>query len=148
MLLQISHLMMNMMWKYKKGLHHTLGGHIKKDLHQTLGPDIQIKICAEYRDMLPRPRLVFQVYLTNPAEAWVPCLVFCTDLNLFYSIHSLFFIPLWVWLGTLQDCIHAQCPLSLTIVIRMRLVIRQSKLPACLAEVRLVHKKHSLAFMP
>ena len=60
MLLQISHLMMNMMWKYKKGLHHTLGEHIKKDLHQTLGPDIQIKICAEYWDMLPRPRLVFQ----------------------------------------------------------------------------------------
>ena len=28
------------------------------DVHQ--GPDIQIKICAEYRDMLPRPRLVCQ----------------------------------------------------------------------------------------
>ena len=45
---------------------------------------IQLKICAEYRDMLPRPRLVCmnlgwgrkaeaQVYLTNPAEAWVAC---------------------------------------------------------------------------
>ena len=47
-----------------------------------------------------------------------------------------FFIPLWVWLGTLQDCQYAQCPLPLSTVIRMRLVIRQSKLPACLAEVQ------------
>ena len=57
-----------------------------------------------------------------------------------------FLIPLWVWLGTLQDCHHAQCPLLLPIVIRMRLVIRQSKLPACLAVV-LAHE-NTLAFMP
>ena len=50
------------------------------------------------------------------------------------------FIPLWVWLGTVQDCHHAQCPLPLSIVIRMRLAIRQSKLPACLAEVQLALK--------
>ena len=55
-------------------------------------------------------------------------------------MHFPFFIPLWVWLGTLQDCIHAQCHLPLSIVIRMRLVIRQSKLPACLAEVQLAQK--------
>ena len=55
-----------------------------------------------------------------------------------YIFH--FFIPLWVWLGTLQDCQYAECPLPLFIVIRMRLVIRQSKLPACLAEVQLVHQ--------
>ena len=57
-----------------------------------------------------------------------------------YSIHFHFFIPLWVWLGTLQDCQHAQCPLPLSIVIRMRLAIRQSKLPACLAEMQLAHQ--------
>ena len=51
-----------------------------------------------------------------------------------------FFFPLWVWLGTVQDCHHAQCPLPLSIVIRMRLAIRQSKLPACLAEVQLAFK--------
>ena len=34
---------------------------------------IQIKICAEYRDMLPRPRLVCQMYLTDPAEGRVAC---------------------------------------------------------------------------
>ena len=54
-----------------------------------------------------------------------------------YIIH---FIPLWGWLGTLQDCQYVQCPLPLSIVIRMRLVIRQSKLPACLAEVQLAHQ--------
>ena len=47
-------------------------------LHVALQFVIQIKICAEYQDMLPRPRLVClsasaQVYLTNPAEAWVAC---------------------------------------------------------------------------
>ena len=51
-----------------------------------------------------------------------------------------FFIPLWVWLGTLQDCQYAQCPLPLSIVIRMGLVIRQSKLPACLGERQLAHQ--------
>ena len=68
-------------------------------------------------------------------------------------IFLFFFIPLWVWLGTLQDCQYAQCPLSLSFVIRMRLVITQSKLPACLAEVQLVHQNilwhlsHSLVKM-
>ena len=86
---------------------------------------IQIKICAKYRDMLPRPRLVCQGPGLRPI-----------------GIHFLFllFIPLWVWLGTMQDCHHAQCPLPLSIVIRMRLAIRQSKLPACLAEVQLALK--------
>ena len=52
-----------------------------------------------------------------------------------YIFH--FVIPLWVSLGTLQDCQYAQCPLPLSNVIRMRLVIRQSKLPAYFAEVQL-----------
>ena len=43
-------------------------------------------------------------------------------------------------LGILQDWQYAQCPLPLTIVIRMRLVLRQSKLPACLADVQLAHQ--------
>ena len=47
-------------------------------------------------------------------------------------IFVLFFIPLCVWLGTLQDCQYAQCPLPLSIVIRMRLVIRQSSQHALL----------------
>ena len=58
----------------------------------------------------------------------------------FIAYISIFFIPLWVWLGTLQDCQYAQCHLPLSIVIRMRIVIRQSKLPACLAEVQLAHQ--------
>ena len=68
-------------------------------------------------------------------------------------IFIIFFIPLWVWLRTLQDCQYAQCHLPLSIVIRMRLVIRQSKLPACLAEVQLAHQNilwhlsHSLVKM-
>ena len=49
------------------------------------------------------------------------------------------FIHLRVCLA-LQDCHHAQCHLPLSTVIRMRLVIRQSNLPACLAEVLAVAK--------
>ena len=111
---------------------------------------IQIKICAEYRDMLPRPRLVCQEPGLRPIgrspgvpdkSSWglgsmsrysaqiLICFIAC--------IFLFFFIPLWVWLGTLQDC---QCPLPLCIVIRMRLVIRQAKLPACLAGVQLTHQ--------
>ena len=41
---------------------------------------IQIKICAEYRVMLPWPRLVCQ-------EPGLRPIGLCTDLNLFYSIH-------------------------------------------------------------
>ena len=40
---------------------------------KTLILDMQIQICAEYQGMLPRLRLVCQVYLTNAAEAWVAC---------------------------------------------------------------------------
>ena len=113
---------------------------------------MQIKICAEYRDMLPRPRLVCQEPGLRPIGR-TPGVPDKSSRGLgrmsWYSAHILicfiayiflFFIPLWVWLGTLQDCQYAQCPLPLSIVIRMRLVIRQSKLPACLAEVQLAHQ--------
>ena len=119
---------------------------------------IQIKICAEYRDMLPRPRLVCQEPGLRPIgrspvvpdkssrgldsmSRYTAQILIC----LIAYIFLFFFIPLWVWLGTLQDCQCAQCPLPLSIIIRMRLVIRQSKLPACLAEVQLVHQ-NTLAF--
>ena len=49
--------------------------------------------------------------------------------------------------GTLQDCHHAQCPLPLSIVIKMGMVIGQSYIPACLAEVQ-PWWKHFVAFMP
>ena len=103
--------------------------------------------------MLPRPRLVCQGPGLRPIGR-IPCVPDKPSLGLGsmprYSaqilicfiayIFFLFFIPLWVWLRTLQDCQYAQCPLSLSIVIRMRLVIRKSKLPACLAEVQLAHQ--------
>ena len=113
---------------------------------------IQIKICAEYRDMLPRPRLVCQEPGLRPIgrNPDVPDKSSrCLGSMFRYSSQILicfiayifdFFITLWVWLGTLQDCHHAQCPLSLSIVIRIRLFIIQSKLPACLVEVQLVHE--------
>ena len=110
---------------------------------------IQIKICAEYRYMLPRPPLDLsgtpglRPIGLSPGSWQTSLGLGSTDLNLFYSIHFwFFFISLWVWLGTLQDCHHAQCPLPLSIVIRMRLVIRQSKLPACLADVQLAHENN------
>ena len=114
---------------------------------------IQIKICAEYRDRLPRPRLVCQEPGLRPIgrSPGVPdkssrglgslSRYSAQILICFIAYIFLFFlIPLWVWLGTLQDCQCAQCPLPFSIVIRMRLVIRQSNLPAWLAEVQLVHQ--------
>ena len=123
---------------------------------------IQIKICAEYRDMLPRPRLICQEPGLRPIgrspgvpdkssrglgsmSRYSAQILICFIAYVFLN----FFITLWVWLGTLQDCQYAQCPLPLSIVIRMRLVIRQSKLPACLAEMQLAHQNisHSLVKM-
>ena len=97
---------------------------------------IQIKICAEYRDMLPRPRLICQEPGLRPIgrspgepdkssrglgsmSRYSAQILICFISYVF--LH--FFIPLWVWLGTLQDYQYAQCPLPLSIVIRMRLVI-------------------------
>ena len=119
---------------------------------------IQMNICAEYRDMLPRPRLVSQEPGLRPIgrspgvpdkssrglgsmSRYSAQILICFIEYIFY-----FSISLWVWLGTLQDCHHAQCPLPLPSVIRIRLVIWQSKLPAWLAEVQLVHEK--TLFMP
>ena len=102
--------------------------------------------------MLPRPRLVCQKPGLRPIgrspgvadtssrglgsmSRYSAQILICLIAYIFH-----FFIPLWVWLGILQDCQYAQCPLPLSIVIRMRLVIRQSKLPACLAEVQLAHQ--------
>ena len=119
---------------------------------------IQIKVCAEYRDMLPRPRLVCQEPGLRPIglspgvpdkssrglgsmSRYSAQILICFIAYIFL----IFFIPLWVWLGTLEDCQYTQCPLPLSYVNRMRLVIRQSKLPACLAEVQLTHQ-NTLAF--
>ena len=107
---------------------------------------IQIKICAEYRDMLPRPRLVCQepglrpIGVPDESSQGLGSMSRYSAQILICFIAHIFFIPLWVWLGTLQDCHHAQCPLPLSIVIRMRLVSIQSKLPACLAEEQLAHE--------
>ena len=128
--------------------------------------NIQIKICAEYRDMLPRPRLVCQEPGLRPIgrspgvpdkssrglgsmSRYSAQILICFIAYIFL----IFFIPLWIWLRTLQDCQYAEYPLPLSIIIRMRLVIRQSKLPACLAEVQLAHQtilwhlSHSLVKM-
>ena len=102
--------------------------------------------------MLPRPRLVCQEPGLRPIgrSPGVPdkssrglgsmSRYSAQILICFIAYIFLFFIPLWVWLGILQDCQYVQCPLPLSILIRMRLVIRQSKLSACLAEVQLVHQ--------
>ena len=115
--------------------------------------NIQIKICAEYRDMLPRPRLVCQEPGLRPIgrSPGVPdkssrglgiMSRYSAQILICFIAYIFLFLlfPLWVWLGTVQDCHHAQCPLPLSTVIRISLAIRQSKLPACLAEVQLAFK--------
>ena len=126
---------------------------MSSDVHIKDSYAIQIKICEEYRDMLSRPRLVCQEPGLRPIGRSPGVLdksrrglgsmsrnsaqiLICFIAYIF----QIFFIPQWVWLGTLQDYQYAQCPLPLSIVIWMRLVIRQSKLPACLAEVQLAHQ--------
>ena len=93
---------------------------------------IQIKICAEYRDMLPRPRLVCQEPGLRPigrspgvpdkSSRGLGSMSRYSAQILICFIAYIFSISLWVWLGTLQNCHHAQCPLPLFIVIRMRLL--------------------------
>ena len=100
---------------------------------------IKIKICAEYWDMQPRPRLVCQEPGLRPI-----------DFNLFYSIHVSFFsIPLRVWLGTWGVAsMHSAlwyCPLQSEWgwssdntyvcfrVFLLEIKLLQSQLPACLA---------------
>ena len=91
--------------------------------------------------MLPRPRLVCQEPGLRPIgrSPGVPdkssrglgsmSRYSAQILICLYNIHfPFYFIPLWVWLGILRDCLHAQRPMPSSIVIRMRLVIRQSKL--------------------
>ena len=111
---------------------------------------IQIRICAEYRDMLPRPRLDLsgtpglRPNGLSPGS-WQTSLGlgsmsrYSAQILICFIAYVFQFLFLWVWLGTLQDCHHAQCPVPLSIVIRMRVIIRQSKLPACLVEVQLAH---------
>ena len=75
--------------------------------------NIQIKICAEYRDMLPRPRLVCQEPGLRPIDRspgvpdkssrglgsmsrYSAQILICFIAYIFL----IFFIPLWVWLGS------------------------------------------------
>ena len=115
---------------------------------------IQIKICAEYRDMLPRPRLVCQESGLRPIgrSPGVPeessrglgnmSRYFAQILICFIAYIFLFclFLCGFGWELCRTTIMPSQCPLPLSIVIRMRLAIRQSMLPACLAEVQLALK--------
>ena len=115
--------------------------------------NIQIKICAEYRDMLPRPRLVCQEPGMRPIgrspgvpdkssrglgsmSRYSAQILICF---IAYIFHVLFLCGL---VGTFAGLLPCRCTVPfiiVQIVNRMRLVIRQSKLPACLAVVQLAH---------
>ena len=111
---------------------------------------IQIKICAEYRDMLPRPRLVFHEPGLRPIgrSPGVPdkssrglgsMSRYSTQILICFIAYIFqFFYDSVGLVGNFAGL--PVSPLPLSIVIRMRLVIRQSKLPACLAEVQLAHQ--------
>ena len=99
---------------------------------------IQIEICAEYRDMQPRPSLVCQEPGLRPIgrSPGVPdkssrslgsMFRYCARILIYFIACVSIFIHLWFGLGTLQDCHHAQCPLPFSIAIKLKLFIRQSK---------------------
>ena len=97
---------------------------------------IQIKICAEYRDMLPRPRLDLSGApglrpIGLSPGSWQ------TSLNLFYSIHffNFQFLCGFGWEPCRTATMHsAPCHCSLLSEWGCSVLIRQSNLPACLAE--------------
>ena len=81
---------------------------------------IQIKICAEYRDMLPRPRLVCQEPGLRPIgrSPGVPdkssrglgsMSRYSAQILICFIAYIFLFLlfSLWVWLGTVHDCHHA-----------------------------------------
>ena len=111
--------------------------------------DIQIKICAEYRDMLPRPRLVClepgltaigrNPDVTDKSSRTLRSMSRCSAQILICFIAYIFQISIPPYglveiLAELPPC--TQSPLPLSIAIKMRFLIRQSNLPACLAEVQ------------
>ena len=118
----------------------------------------QIKICAEYRDMLPRPRLVCPIGLSpgvpDKSSRGLGSMSRYSAQILICFIAYIFLIFFHSSVGLVENFAGLPvCTVPLSIVIRMRLVIRQSKPPACLAEVQLAHQNilwylsHSLVKM-
>ena len=84
---------------------------------------------AECQDMLPRPRLVCQVYITKPTEAWVeyPSILY-TYIKLFNSIHFQWLSPLWVgWVSC--NWRIGLLPATIVSVIRLKLQQKAIKAP-------------------
>ena len=124
---------------------------------------LQIKICAEYWDMLPRPRLVCQEPGLRPIgrSPSVPdkssrglCSMSRYSAQILICFIAYIFLVFHSSVGLVGNFAGLPvCTVPSAIVIRMRLVIRQSKLLACLAEVQLAHQNtlwhfsHSLVKM-
>ena len=118
---------------------------------------IQIKICAEYRDMLPRPRLACQEPgsrspgVPNKSSRGLGSMSRNSAQILIWFIPYIFqlFIPLWVWLATLQDWHYAQCPLLLSFSSNQNEAGHQTiKAPSMPCWGAAGPSKHTLAFMP
>ena len=123
---------------------------------------IQIKICAEYRDMLPRPRLVCQEPGLRPIgrSPGVPdkssrglgsmSRYSAQILICFIAYIFQFSISLWVWLGTLQNCHHASTVPPATVHCYQNEAAQGSSDNQISqhALLRGSRKEHSLAFMP
>ena len=134
--------------------------HYMGNMHLPQQPSvIQIKICAEYRDMLPRLRLVCQkpgLRLIGRSPG-VPdkssrglgsMSRYSAPILICFIAYIFLFIPLVVWFRTLQDCQNGQCPLPLSILIRKRVGHQTIKAPSMLCWGAAGPSKHSLAFIP
>ena len=109
--------------------------------------------------MLPRPRLVCQEPGLRPIgrspgvpdkssrvlgsmSRYSAQILICFIAYIFLF----FFFPLWVWLGVLQDCQYAQCPLPLSIVIQNEAGHQTIKAPSMPCWDAARPSKHSLAY--
>ena len=116
----------------------------------------QITICAEYWDMVPKVKAGLSGTAglrpigrspgvpDKPAEALVTMSRYSAQIFCFIAYIFHFSIPLWVGFGNLAYRGLPWCPLSLSTVITMRLLVRQSTLPACFAWTKELKDENTL----
>ena len=114
---------------------------------------IQIEICAEYRDIIPRPMLICQepgLRLIGLSPGGPDKSSLCSVQILICSIPCIFhfFYSSVGLVGNFAGLQPWRVPSAIVHCNENEAGNRQSKLPAILAELQLAHDKNTLSFMP